>query len=223
MQQDPSNKKTFYYGSVITAVCWLIYFFTTSASSYGTSVVSTKLVLEQGWEEQVIGLSSSMLYTAVAIFSVLAGLIEKKAGCRKAILLGSLVGLIAHGALAFFPLSPYLFVALFFPMGICSAICGMTAGPALITSWFREKRASAMAIFYTAGSIGGFVMPLIARFLSDISVRLCFGVYAVEAALAFLIALVLVRDHPEGEQLPPVTTAMADAKSAAQLAAAAAT
>lgn len=190
-------KRKIYYGYIITFAAWLIYFFSTGASSYGTSIVSTRLVLEQGWDQSVIGLSSSMLYLAVALIAVPVSVFEKKRGCRITIILGASIGMAAYAGLLLFSGSQILYILMFLLLGFCSSACGMTTGPALITSWHRRGRALNMSLFYTSGSIAGFLMPLAAKFLSDINVRLCWIVYFAEALLAFLLAVFVLADRPE--------------------------
>lgn len=190
-------KRKIYYGYIITIAAWLIYFFSTGASSYGTSIVSTRLVLEHGWDQSVIGLSSSTLYLAVALIAVPVSVFEKKRGCRITIILGSLVGMLAYGGLLLFSESQIMYILMFLLLGFCSSACGMTTGPALITSWHRRGRALNMSLFYTSGSIAGFLMPLVAKYLTDINVQLCWIVYFFEALLAFLLAVFVLADRPE--------------------------
>ena len=190
-------KKKVFYGYFITAAAWLIYFLSTGASSYGASIVSTKMVLEQGWDQSIIGLSSGMLYLAVTVISIPVSFMEKVKGCRKTIMAGAVIGMAAYTGLAVFTGSPAVYVFMFFLMGVCSSACGMTTGPALITSWHKEKRTINMSLFYTSGAIAGFIMPLFSKVLSDISVRLCWFVYFAEAFCVLLLAIFVVSDRPE--------------------------
>ena len=74
----------------------------------------------------------------------------------------------------------------------------MITGPVLITAWHRENRAAHMSVFYTSGAIAGFLMPLAANALSEISVQLCWGVFFFEAFLALLLGAFVTAEKTGG-------------------------
>ena len=87
------QKKRIYKGFYITAAAWLLYFFSTGASSYGRVSSLRASYWERGWDQSIIGLSSSMLYLAVTVSSVLVSMAEKAKGIRTVIMTGAVLGM----------------------------------------------------------------------------------------------------------------------------------
>ncbi|MCI8453997.1 MAG: MFS transporter [Lachnospiraceae bacterium] len=195
--KQPEKNSSVFYGTWVLAAIWLVYFFTTTPISYGTSVISTKIVLEYGWNEGIIGLASSMNYLLIVLTSIPGGVLEQKKGYRFTIILGAAVGTLAFLFLSLFYSDPVLYVAMFGAAGICAALCGLTSGPSLINEWYARNKALPMAILMTAGSVGGFLMPLVAQAVSDVSIQACFLLYMGMVGSCILLALFVIRDHPQ--------------------------
>ena len=188
-QQNRGNNR-------ILVSAWLVYFLVSTPISYGTSVISTEIVLQCGWNEGIIGMASSMSYLGISSFCLIGGFIEQRTGFRKVMLCGSLLGAAAYFAMALWYGNPYLYLAVFGCVGISSALCGITSGPGLINAWFGDKSTFQMAILMTAGSVGGFIMPVAAQCLLGYGITFCWAVYACMCLAAFLIEYFLLKDRP---------------------------
>lgn len=186
-----------YYGYRILIASWCVYFLTTVIQAYGLSVVSTRHVLNSGWNEGVIGYATSACYIAMVLVSTPAAILERTRGFRFAMILGASIGVLTYGLLFLFLNNRYLYVALFLGVGINSSICGMTSASGLINAWFDRNKAFPMSVLLTAGSIGGFIMPMVAQFLTGISIRFCFAVYTCMCAAALVVAALFIKDKPE--------------------------
>ncbi len=173
---------------------WLVYFFMTTPGSYGTSVISTRMVTDYGWNEGLIGLASSTYFACMAVFSTISGMMESRIGYRKTILVGAVVGAAGFVVLLFGYTFVPVYLAVFGLIGACCAMGGLTAGPGLVNTWFGENSIMPMALLMTAGSIGGFIMPMVSQFLAGVSVRLCWIVYGIMCLLSILLALFVIRD-----------------------------
>ena len=184
------------YGYLMVVAAWLVYFCASTPISYGTSVISTKIVMEQGWNEGIIGFASSVSYAFIAVACILGSHLIQKKGCRFAIIAGSIIGILSYAMLFLFPSSESIYVAMFGMAGVSSALCGLISGPSLVNMWFKKNQSFPMAMLMTAGSIGGFLMPVAAHFLADISIGLCWIVYGVMMGIVLVVACIIIRDEP---------------------------
>ncbi len=176
---------------------WLVYFLMTTPGSYGTSVISTRMVTDHGWSESLIGMGSSIYFAFMAIFSTVSGMVESRIGYRKTMLIGAVIGVGVFATLLFgYTLVP-VYLAMFGLMGVSCVMGGLTAGPGLVNAWFGDSAMLPMALLMTAGSIGGFTMPVIAQLLAARDVRLCWSFYGIMSLAAVLISIFFVRDREE--------------------------
>ena len=215
-----NGKKThsFFYGWVIVAAVWLIYFFTNDPPCYGTNVISARLVLEHGWSEGVAGLSLSFHYLAIGLAAVPAGFLIQKIGAKRTIFCGALIGIVSYCILRRVE-SEVVYELMFFILGISVSACASVACPSLINEWFEKNKSLPMAILMTAGGIGGFLFPILSEKLTSVSISLPWRVYAGMSAAAALIAVFVVKNHPAdvGEEKDGAGRAKEEAAAAGEV------
>ena len=192
--KDKTTKKLF-YGWIIVAAVWLIYFFTNDPPCYGTNVISARLVLEHGWSEGVAGLSLSFHYLAIGLAAVPAGFLIQKIGARKTIFGGAVIGILSYLYLRTVE-DERVYEAMFFLLGISVSTCASVACPSLINEWFEKNKSLPMAILMTAGGIGGFLFPILSERLTAVSISLPWLVYAAMSVGTALLAIFVVRERP---------------------------
>lgn len=191
------KKGNIYYGVWITAAIWAIYFFTAVPSAYGSSIVSTQVVLKKGWAEGIIGMGSSICYLSIALASIPASILIKKRGIKPTIIVGALIGCISYLGLAILADTPVIYLGLFTGIGICSAMTALVTGPAAINIWYDRNRALPMAIQVSAGSVGGFLMPILVHFCVGVSISLCWIVFLAMSVTALLIGIFVIKNDPK--------------------------
>lgn len=119
-------------------------------------MITTHLVLDYGWGEQIIGYFGSVYHAMVTIVSVPAGILARKVGCRFTYGVGAVVGGTVYLLMGLLPMTPalYLFLGLF--AGISIAMGGVVTAPILIANWFERRKTFPLALVMTDGSLGGF-------------------------------------------------------------------
>ncbi len=186
-----------FYGWRIAVATWMVYFLSTAPCTYGYSVISTKLVLEEGWSEGIIGLASSGNSLVLAIACIPGSILIRKKNVRFTITVGTLVGAFAYSLLWLLPESELSYVLLISLSGLTTSLCGFLVGPALINAWFDRNRTLPMAFVMSAGGVGGFLMPVIARYLASISIKICWILYLSMMILALILGHLYILDDPE--------------------------
>lgn len=165
--------------------------------SYGTSILSLRIVKEQGWGEGIIGTALSAHYIAIALLSVPGGMLIEKKGFRFTLILGSVCGTLGYLWLAFVPITKLGYLSAFFVVGINTVLCALLCGPGMVNTWFDRRKSLPMSIVLTAGAVGGFLMPGISRQLAGVSHRGCWLVYAGLLVILIVLTLRIVKEKPE--------------------------
>ncbi len=197
MKTPRSGKKNnVFYGVWITAAVWAIYFLSATPSAYGSSVVSTQVVLQRGWDEGIVGMGTSIYYLSLAMISIPTSILIKKKGIKSAIYIGTFVG-IATYALLILADKPVIYLALFVGIGICCAMTSIVPAPAAINMWYDRNKAMPMAIQVSAGSIGGFLMPIIVQYCAGFGVNLCWLVFLLMNVVTLFITIFVIKNDPK--------------------------
>lgn len=186
-----------FYGWVIVIASWFVYLCLTSAGAYGTSIITTQLVMSYGWSEHVIGLTSSVMGAAGMAGSLVAGIILKKVGCRRMILIGCTISFAGYMILAWLNVSETVYIITFSAFGFSSILGGVVTLPCLISTWFEKNRAFPMSILMTAGAVGGFLFPIIAERVSAISMTAPYKLYGMLTLFSFVLTACILKDSPE--------------------------
>lgn len=186
-----------YYGVWIVVGIWLVYFLAAPPGSYASSIISTRMVTEYGWGEGVIGAATSVFYLMMALASIPTSLLIKKYGIRRTIITGAGVGILSYALLAYVVKIPLLYIAVFGGIGISSTMCAIVSGSTTIAMWYDRNKAMPMSILITAGSIGGFIMPLLVNKMLTVGTRLCWEVFILMDIAVIVIAVLILKNRPE--------------------------
>ena len=190
-------KHPVFYGWEVLLALWLVYFLSTTPAAYGTSILSTQMVLENDMNEAVVGWGTSAFYASSMAFSVPASMIVQKFGFHNTLLGGSVMVLLACLAVALFPVPVPVYVALFLVMGIGGTLSGIVTGPGLVNAWFDQNKSLPMSLLMTAGALGGFAMPVVSAQLAErAGWKAGWWLYAALAAAAAVIALIFIKNSP---------------------------
>lgn len=197
MDEKAGTKR--FYGWVVVASLWVIYFLNVGFPMYGGQTVNTFMADEMGFNRTILGLGFSLFNLFQGLPGPLIGLTIQKKGARFCMALGSALILISAVLMGWFVKNEWVFLLTF---GVIAGV-GVGFGTVVpvqttVTQWFTEKRARAMAITLTASGFGGFIAaPLLTNVLKSTGKwNTCWLVVAIAAAAALLIDIFLVRNKP---------------------------
>lgn len=186
-----------FYGWGVLLALWLVYFLSTTPAAYGTSVLSTQMVLENGMDEAVVGWATSAFYASSMVFSVPASMIVQKFGFHNTLLGGALMILASCLAVGLLPVPVPVYVTLFLVMGIGGTLSGIVTGPGLVNAWFDRNKSLPMSLLMTAGALGGFAMPVLSAQLAQVAGwKAGWLLYAAFAAIASVVAFIFIKNAP---------------------------
>jgi MFS family permease len=203
-----------FYGHIILAIVWLIYFANVGFFLYSTGAITARMT-------QLGVLDSASVGAAVGLWTVMQGVcgpivghMIADRGIRLPFIFGNALLCAATLLIGLLPASPALFIVLYgFGVGSGMGIAGILTCQSAVNEWFEKKKPLAMGVALSSGGIGGFVLPLAVRyFISHGGWRHGWLFISGGCALLVLVSAVLLVDrpgdigqHPDGEQ-PSVGT-----------------
>ncbi len=194
-------KKTdkIYYGYIILAIGWFIYFTNVAFLLYGVTVVNSHMIIATGFDESSVGFAVSLSTLIQGCLGVVVGFVVSKKGTRIPCIAGSI--LLAAGCLliAFCTVSEAFFIFFFgVILGVGMGFAGMLTVQVLVNDWFDKNKPLAMAIALTAGSVGGFISPLVLEWVVSVSDwNMAWVVTAGVCLLSALFSVLFLADKPE--------------------------
>ncbi|MBQ3403796.1 MAG: MFS transporter [Oscillospiraceae bacterium] len=205
----------FYYGWIVVAAMWVVYFGATGAALYSTSILNPLTLSAMGIDTGLAGIAVSLCTIMQAVTSPFAGMLMAKKGVRFTIITGSIAGMTVILGMVTLRITPVLFLGLYCLFGYCVASGAILTSSTLITDWFEKDRSVAMSITVTAGAISGLVLPPVVEAI----VRKYDWHYGWYTSLLMLIISVLVviffiRNKPEDMGLEKYGIREAKKKSA---------
>ena len=204
MFQETGQRKPLYFGWYIVATCFFIAFITVGArSAFGIFVIP--MSEEFGWNRTTISLAAALGFLVNGLTQPFFGHIFDKMGGRRVIIWGLVVIGVATVALSF--TFHILFLLFVFGFIVSAAFSGpsLTNTMALISRWFRRKRATAVAVNTVGTSVGGLVLvPFAMYLLQAAGWRVTWAVLGLlMLAIAVPLAVFFIREHPEEMGLLP--------------------
>ena len=172
MTQARNVKPQVYYGWYVLAASMFIAFVTTGArSSFGVFV--DPMSEEFGWSRTTISIAAGTGFLFNGVTQPFVGQLFDRFDGRKVILSGLVVTGMATVALSF--TFDFLFLMFMFGFVLSGAISGATGSTtlALLSKWFRRRRATVMGLNVAGSSLGGLLLiPFSAYLLQATSWRL---------------------------------------------------
>lgn len=194
-------KKTdkIFYGYIILAIGWFIYFTNVAFLLYGVTVVNAHMIIATGFKESSVGFAVSLSTLIQGCLGVVVGFVVSKKGTRIPCIAGSV--LLAAGCvlIAVCSVSEAFFIFFFgVILGVGMGFAGMLTVQVLVNDWFDKNKPLAMAIALTAGSVGGFVSPLFLEWVVSVSDwTAAWFVTAGVCLLSALFSLLFLVDKPK--------------------------
>ena len=189
-----------FYGWKLLAVFWVTVFVLLGFPAYGMGIMNTFMAQQMGFDRTVLGLLFTVFMVASGLPAPLFAVLVNRKGVRFTIVTATLLMLV--GSLAMATLVQGVWGAVFAASGVVGLAVAAGAGVPTQTGvmrWFVRRRALAMSIVISAGGFGGFVAPpLINRLIESAGGdwRVGWWVFVVVAAVATVIAVLFVREHP---------------------------
>ena len=199
-----TSRSPLFYGWFIVGVTFFIAFLTVGARNvFGVFV--TPMEDDFGWNRSTTSLAFMFATLVGGASQPFLGRVYDRLGGRKVIL----SGLGAIGVFTILLSLTFSIVYLVLIYGVVLAIA-MSAGStntagALLTKWFRRKRATVIALVAAGSSFGGLVLVPFAAYMMDLtSWRITWVVLGMFVlVLALPVAYLLLRDDPRDMGLSP--------------------
>lgn len=194
-----------FYGWVIVAVLTIGYAALMAPTFYGFGVLLSPM-------SEGLGLTVTQASGALTIAllinggaAALTGGLIRRVGARKVMISGSILLFVAGLLLAYVVNNIYTYYLVFMIIGFAGAFTTVIPIQTIISMWFFRKRATAMAIAFTGGSLGSaIIIPVMARILVVTSDwRAVWLMVSALAALAGVALMIFLRNSPEEMGLFP--------------------
>lgn len=213
MQTIEKTKKPIYYGWYVCAAVVFIGFLATGArNSFGVFVVP--MSDEFGWSRFTISIAAAMGILVNGAIQPFVGQVFDRTGGRKLIL----ISLVFLGAATAMLALTFHILFLVFMFGVVASMA--QSGPslsntaALMSRWFKRRRATAISINSVALSLGGMVMvPFSMYLLQATNWRVAWVVLGILVLGAVPLAYMFLHEspakkglYPDGDPEPPKDT-----------------
>jgi cyanate permease len=195
-----------FYGWIMVAVVFLIYFTNVGLPLYGISIIDAEMVRAETAvvNAAVVGTAVAIRTSVHGLLSISAGILARKTGVKKMIIAGSLMLCGGSLALSRLPLNPARYVVLHGAvLGAGLAFGGILMSQSLLNDWFSKNKGIAMSIAVSAGSVCGIFAPPILSELITTGWRNGWTLIAGAAAFSALLALFVIVNRPEDKGLYP--------------------
>ena len=203
MQSTEKTKKPIYYGWYVCAAAVFIGFAAVGArNSFGVFVVP--MSEEFGWSRFTISVAAALGVLVNGVSQPFMGRIFDRTGGRKLMLFSLLVVGCATAMLAL--TFHILFLAFMFGIVVSMAQAGSanTNTSALLSRWFKRRRATAISINSAAISLGGMVMvPFSMYLLQATTWRMAWIGLGMIVLSSLPLAYLFLRERPEQRGLYP--------------------
>ena len=203
MQTSENTKKPIYFGWYVCAAVVFIGFLSVGArNSFGVFVVP--MSEEFGWNRFTISIAAALGVLVNGVCQPFMGQVFDRTGGRKLIMISLVVLGIATAMLAL--TFHILFLAFMFGVVVSMAQTGpaSTNTAALMSRWFKRRRATAISINSAAVSMGGLIMvPFSMYLLQATNWRIAWIGLGIVVLAALPFAYLFLHERPEHRGLHP--------------------
>jgi sugar phosphate permease len=185
---------------------------------YGAGVLNAAMAQSLSMSKETLGLGFSIMSLCAGMSAPLVGMLIRRTGVRTAFVAGSLMLALGATCLATIVSTGWQYVLAFgLIVGVAAGLGATLAAQSTMALWFRQRRATAIAIVMTATGLGGFVIPPALHALvgpAGDEWRHGWFIVAALAVATALISWLFVKNSPEeiGE-VPDGRIAVARAQS----------
>lgn len=196
-------RKPLYYGWIVVGASVFIAFVSVGPRN-GFGVFVNPMRQEFGWSFGLISLAATIGMLANGLFQPFAGWAYDTLGARKVIVVGLAIGGFCTLLLSLTP--NLLFLIMVFgviaPIGVSAS--SLTTMGALLSRWFRRRRAIALGIGTAGASLGGLVLvPFTAYLIEATDWRTTWLVLGATLLVLGVPVACLLRNDPEDLGLQP--------------------
>jgi MFS family permease len=199
------GKSKIYYGWIIVAAVWLIYFSNVGLLLYGAPAINAGMMAVSGLSEAAVGAAVAVCTACQGIFSPLTGLITRKKGVRGLFIAGSATLFVGSALLSFLKPQEGVFIpvyGLFFGIGM--TLGGILTAQSVLNNWFDKKKGLAMSIALSAGGVSGFLAPpLTEGIISRWDWQAGWRFIALMCGLSLLVSVFFIVNRPSDIKLNP--------------------
>jgi sugar phosphate permease len=191
-----------HYGWVVAAVTFLTMLATAGALG-SAGVMLVPLEREFGWSNATISAALALRFAVFGLMGPFAAALMNRFGLRAVMLCA--IGLIAAGLAASCLMTRLwqLYLLWGVTVGLGTGMTALVLGATTATRWFSARRGLVVGLLTASNATGQLVfLPLLATVAKAAGWRAALGVVIALLALAWLLALLLMRDHPADLGLP---------------------
>lgn len=216
-------KDKIFYGWFLIPILGIIYLINVGFPVVGASVTNTYMAKALNLGRGTLGLGFTVCFLIGGFSSPLIAFCIKKKGVRFTLVAGCLSLMLGSLLMALAVTEGWQYVVVFGAiLGMGSAFGSMLPVSTGVTLWFKEKKALAMSIAITVGSLGGFMAPPILNkiiSLANGNWRMAWFFIVGLLVLSIILTILFVKNTPADLGLAPYgadaeSPAFADSKSA---------
>ena len=197
-----------FYGWKLLAVLWCILFVNLAFPAIGcSSVVNAYMAGDLQLDRQTLGLVFSVFMMMTGLPGPLVAIFINRTGARLTMVAGSIILIVGSVLMATSVNSGTMAVIVFgFVVGTGVMVGGILASQTCIAHWFARRRAMALSILFSAGSIGGMISAPLLDYLIASNAnnwRLAWWLVAVLAVITTVLSALFIRNKPAdmGQQI----------------------
>lgn len=193
-------KPKFWYGWLLIAFCWLIYFINSGFPMYGGNIANSMMVAQTGMSRTILGVGATLFNLFSGLLGVVVGNVITKKGAKASLYIGTVMIIIGAVILGFLCNgNPVMFIIGY---GIILGI-GINFGTAMplqnaLIFWHNKKRSLALGLCMTAAGLGSFVAsPIMAKLANGYGWQSCWIFVVVACVVNLVIITLFMVNKPE--------------------------
>lgn len=184
-----------YAGHILMVFCFFIYMGTVGLAGYGNPVLTTRLVVMNGWEQSIIGSSTSMFQLGQALGLMGLSPFFNKVGAKKCLITGISVSILAYLYQIILQPVGFLYTLTFVGCGI-GAGAGLLCCPALMNNWFTRRKSFPISVVRTSSMVGGTIFPFVVNKMITIDPQAAWTAFLCINVIALVLSIFFIKQDP---------------------------